>query len=933
MAFEHAADGEGPSKNAAMVFLASTLRIRLTDFGLNPVAGGRCRVSGQSDTVYDLDGDGIVDIPIQDRAQRWIDLEWGPPGAVEKPFPWRNTFDLGIRTAEDGDCATRLTHLGFLGESLSHQVNAYQGFLGLEVTGNLIPHRSAIVLLHDDGKTLARGGSKAKGGAAPAESDSSSKARRIADARALVKKLYEAFGDSGFLGLGGTDEEGVLAALKSARDQGLMRDVEALYRQTYPDEPSLKDEIDDELSGDEFATAMKYYDEGMKAPSTPAPAARGKSSGGGTATTPAPLLPVRGTLAPAPARCILEFGVAASEKDGAKKAVLYRRRMKDKKYTGEYDRAETVLGQDGSFAKLDFPKGPDFNFWFWGQISPKHDAKVFWKTELGAGYRILLTINRKAKPGEFGTPRDPIDVTNMTRLVEGFSQGVYEYETDRQYRPFWEADLRVLDEIGAEKECQTIRLREKYADPAVVAFDLLHGSKRVTSQGGNEILSTSSVTVEWKLEGDHLRNGLELRIYKGSAAAGKPVMTKTIQPRVPDGSKPPKENSAQTGSKKIDFSALKEEGVYTAVFVLTNKDGDVSNKSLTFTLGTPKTIEDKNLDVPMGGDYEDYKDNPEYVDNFTRVWYDVFSHTVHLFYPDEGEVTLQLPLKGRQSIGHTDDHVVGELLVVQDPDGGEPTLQLPSTGGQSVGQTDDLIIGQTDDLAVGEVVVFQKRRSLLDNPEAKDLKIHPTVYDKSTVPALIHWLEQNTEAIGTIHLSVQAGHGALMSRSLPEELHWMAYTGPPALLGARFYASRIRPSFGKYDPKKGEIPILVSPASSPATARPATKRPFLTAEKIREMRARGVRVLVWRTPELDVVQNQDIKPTGQTNPNFGDRVALMEGFEGANYGPHRMVIEMDKVSPLYRNPNSPGEYYTTKPISRNLGYWTTGDEVAKGLKK
>ncbi len=118
-----------------------------------------------------------------------------------------------------------------------------------------------------------------------------------------------------------------------------------------------------------------------------------------------------------------------------------------------------------------------------------------------------------------------------------------------------------------------------------------------------------------------------------------------------------------------------------------------------------------------------------------------------------------------------------------------------------------------------------------------------------------------------------------------------------------------------------------SPGTNPPVA--ATARPFLTANAIREMRARGVRVLTFRTFNPDVVKNQAITPQGKTNPSFGDRVSLVEGFEGANYGPYRLVIERDKVPALYPHPVSPGEYFTPDPIPANEGYWTTSEEVAK----
>ncbi|MBW8887400.1 MAG: hypothetical protein JF616_06525 [Fibrobacteres bacterium] len=99
-----------------------------------------------------------------------------------------------------------------------------------------------------------------------------------ADAATLVKRLYDAFNDPGFLGLGGTDEDGVFAALKQARDQGNMREVDALYHKTYPDEPTLRAELDDELSGDDLTKAVGYYDEGMKGPAAKAPVAAAPGS-------------------------------------------------------------------------------------------------------------------------------------------------------------------------------------------------------------------------------------------------------------------------------------------------------------------------------------------------------------------------------------------------------------------------------------------------------------------------------------------------------------------------------------------------------------------------------------------------------------------------------------------------------------------------------
>jgi len=110
-----------------------------------------------------------------------------------------------------------------------------------------------------------------------------------------------------------------------------------------------------------------------------------------------------------------------------------------------------------------------------------------------------------------------------------------------------------------------------------------------------------------------------------------------------------------------------------------------------------------------------------------------------------------------------------------------------------------------------------------------------------------------------------------------------------------------------------------------------TERPFLTADKIRAMRESGVRVMTFRTFDRDVVQNKAITPQAQTNPFYKDKVALVEGFKGANYGPYSVVIEADKVPRLHREEASPGQYSTPDSIPAKAGYWTTREEVAKAF--
>lgn len=114
------------------------------------------------------------------------------------------------------------------------------------------------------------------------------------DAQSLVKRLYDAFNDSGTLGLGGTDEKEVLAALETARNQGIMRDVEAIYNATYRDEPGLREELVDELSGDELKKALGLYEEGMTVPSKNASTVNAPPAAGSNGKT----VKVIGTVAP-----------------------------------------------------------------------------------------------------------------------------------------------------------------------------------------------------------------------------------------------------------------------------------------------------------------------------------------------------------------------------------------------------------------------------------------------------------------------------------------------------------------------------------------------------------------------------------------------------------------------------------------------------------
>ncbi|MBW8887402.1 MAG: hypothetical protein JF616_06535 [Fibrobacteres bacterium] len=145
-------DGEVPG---AMAYLACSYRIRLTDPFKDPLPYAKCRIADAPDTVYTCDEYGIAEIPIEDHSLATLSLEWesadaesGDPG---DRFPWSNTFDVGVRSADDEACVKRLTHLGYTGATLADQVMAYQTHFGLEPTGEINDIRDALMDWHEGG--------------------------------------------------------------------------------------------------------------------------------------------------------------------------------------------------------------------------------------------------------------------------------------------------------------------------------------------------------------------------------------------------------------------------------------------------------------------------------------------------------------------------------------------------------------------------------------------------------------------------------------------------------------------------------------------------------------------------------------------------------------------------------------------------------------
>ena len=158
MDFTRGYDWDGDEKPAAMVFLKSTLRIRLTDPGKNPLPHAKCRVVSDPETIYECDDDGVVEMPVRDGTQSSLDLEWGPGETTGEAgdFCWQGTFRLDVASADDEACRARLAHLGFDGSTLQTQVSAYQSHFGTEATGDISDIREQLIDWHDGGDRPAR---------------------------------------------------------------------------------------------------------------------------------------------------------------------------------------------------------------------------------------------------------------------------------------------------------------------------------------------------------------------------------------------------------------------------------------------------------------------------------------------------------------------------------------------------------------------------------------------------------------------------------------------------------------------------------------------------------------------------------------------------------------------------------------------------------
>ena len=126
-------DGDGDiDEDDAMVYLSRHLRVRVTDPQKDPLPEAKCRIVGNAENVYICDDKGVALIPIPEGAGTTVDLEWEPKGAEKMDpsnrFYWSNRYRIDVASRGDDDCSKRLTHLGFIGETLSQQIEAYRTY-------------------------------------------------------------------------------------------------------------------------------------------------------------------------------------------------------------------------------------------------------------------------------------------------------------------------------------------------------------------------------------------------------------------------------------------------------------------------------------------------------------------------------------------------------------------------------------------------------------------------------------------------------------------------------------------------------------------------------------------------------------------------------------------------------------------------------------
>jgi len=332
-------DGDGDvDADDAMVYLSRHLFIRLTDLSKNPLPNAKCRIIGDTETIFECDEKGVAHIPVPKGNPPGIDLEWEPKGATNQ-YQLKSSFHLHVDTKNDDACLTRLNNLGFYGSGQAEQVNAYQLYFDQMPTGILNDIRDEMVAWHDGGYypgqviSVDQWASRLKEAFSGIGTDEDEVYSVLNEAQGKmgtlvasypnledelydefsgdelkqalhlfyevtmpppsdtqiedpqwVSRLFDAFNSGGILG--GTDEDEIMSVLQAAKDANQMVALTTIYNQQHSDELTLDDELYDELSGDELRAALKLYYSGFEKNTQPQ-------------AILGPVIKINGTLAPA----------------------------------------------------------------------------------------------------------------------------------------------------------------------------------------------------------------------------------------------------------------------------------------------------------------------------------------------------------------------------------------------------------------------------------------------------------------------------------------------------------------------------------------------------------------------------------------------------------------------------------------------------------
>ncbi|MCO5169545.1 MAG: peptidoglycan-binding protein [Planctomycetes bacterium] len=281
---------------------------------------------------------------------------------------------------------------------------------------------------------------------------------------------------------------------------------------------------------------------------------------------------------------ILDLRVSGRDPDARsknpRKAELLQRKMEGghPRYgTPHYVKADSVGAYPGAFQDIAYDSD-DGQHWFWGQITPRSDARITWKAIWPEGRPVRLTVNREVGKK---TPTAPLDVTAACRREGGLLVGEHDHLTHGAYLTFFEVDLQLAGADGAPEVSATVRLRENYELPGLKSFELWVDGRQVLD--GQEVEAAGKrPTVKWELTGSHSGNGLELLLL--DAATGDVVASEVVRRRPQPGEPTPAENKKSADARLLAMKLPAGHRALRAVLELQNIKGRVAHRQVAFTI-------------------------------------------------------------------------------------------------------------------------------------------------------------------------------------------------------------------------------------------------------------------------------------------------------------------------------------------------------------